>query len=122
MERMVKWMESMDRDKIMEIMKEREFTFNLETRDGKGNTTAYYFMANPVIYQRNRRNIVMTPSYSCAIYPDTGEFEFTYAVPHSINELKSPKCSPFESDDQFYRISNAFERAVKVLYQAFENE
>lgn len=120
----------MDRDKIIDIMKERDFTFNLETRDGKGNTTAYYFTANPVnyftispdIYQKNCRDVVMTPSYSCAVYPDTGEFEFTYAVPHSINELKSPKCSPFESDDQFYRISNKFESAVKVLYQAFENE
>lgn len=109
----------MDREMIMDTMKNYGFTFNMESRDGKGKTTAFYFMSEPV-YHRRRTDLMTVPPYSCIVYPDTDEFVLTYVVPGSINSLVTPKCSPVSSDEQFNRISMKFESAVQVLYQAFK--
>lgn len=108
----------MDKQSIKDKMHEYGFTFNLESRNGKGETTALYFMAEPRYYNRHKDRI-MVPSYNCTIYPETDEFEFTYNVPGSINTLSTPKCSPFRKEDHFNNICVKFESAVQVLHMGF---
>ena len=111
----------MDRQTIINTMKDRGFTLNMEYRDGKGNTTTYDFMSEPIYHGYDKDKIVI-PSYSCTIYPDTGEFQFTYAVPKSINKLSTPKCGSFENENHFYRICSRFNNAVRVLYHEFGDD
>ena len=111
----------MDKNAIIDLMKQRGFIYTLETRDGKGNPMTYCFRSEPE-YHRHRKDVIVMPSFSCTVYPDSNEFDFTYIVPHSINKLNVPKCSPFTDEDQFNRICVKFESAVRALYQAFPEE
>ena len=106
---------------IMDIMKEREFIFTMEARDGKGKTIAYYFLSK-CEYHRHHKDQIVIPPYNCIVYPESGEFKFAYAVPKSINVLETPKCGSFENNDHFYNICTKFDNSVRVLYQAFGDE
>lgn len=79
----------MEKDRIIDIMKDYEFTCNMESRNGKGETTALYFMSEPSFHRRHKDQIVI-PSFGCTVYPN-GDFEFNYAIPGSINKLDTPK-------------------------------
>lgn len=102
----------MDRQTIMDTMKARGFTYNLEIRDGNGNPTSYHFLS-PISEDK--------AVFNCTVYPQSGDFKFTYGVPKSINTLESPKCGPFTNDAHFGRIKRKFEQAAQVLHQAFES-
>jgi hypothetical protein len=46
---------------------------------------------------------------------DDGEFECFYNMSKSMNQLKSPKCSPVMNDEHFDRIVMKFESEAKWL-------
>lgn len=107
----------MTRNEVLEIMRDYGFTLNMEAKKGD-DTVTYYFLSEPV-YHKRRKDIIIIPSFSCAVIPETKEFQFTYAVPRSVNKLESGKCSPFTNNEHFFNICAKFESGVQVLYRAF---
>lgn len=107
----------MEKDRIIDIMKDYGFTCNMESRNGKGGTTALYFMSEPSFHRRHKDQIVI-PSFGCTVYPN-GDFAFNYAIPGSINKLDTPKCGPVTNEKHFNNICLKFESAVRVLYAEF---
>lgn len=93
----------MNKETVIAMMKERDFQYDLEIRNGKGKTVKYCFHSGPV-YSRHHKDIVIIPSYSCNVYPDTEEFELAYIVPLSTNILKTSKCGSVNNNDHFDRI------------------
>lgn len=55
------------------------------------------------------------PPFGCTVYMKDQSFEFFYAVPHSINKLTTPKCSPVTKQEHFDNICAKFEQQVKIL-------
>lgn len=108
----------MEKQEIKDMMRDRKFAFNMEFKDGEGNTTSLNFISEPV-YHRHRKDQIVVPSFNCTVYPKSGEFDFTYMVPGSINKLETPKCSPVGNEEHFNRICVKFESMVQVLYHAF---
>ena len=109
----------MTKQEVIDIMKERGYTFSMESRNGKGEIIGLYFLSEPVLSKRRNDDKVLIPSYNCTVYPNSDEFQMTYAVSKSINTLQSPKCGSFTNEDHFNRIGAKFESAVEVLYRAF---
>lgn len=107
----------MNKETVIAMMKERDFQYDLEIRHGKDKTLKYCFHSSPV-YSRHHKDIVIIPSYSCNVYPDTEEFELAYIVPGSINILKTSKCGSVNNNDHFARICHKFGIAVQELYNA----
>lgn len=110
----------MDRETVLSIMHSREFSLNAESRAGD-KAISYYFLSKPV-YHRRHKDRVIIPAFCCTVYPDSDEFQLTYAVPKSINKLETPKCGSFKNEDHFFRILAKFETAVQVLYREFGDE
>lgn len=109
----------MDAKTIKSIMNDRDFSLAMESRDNNNKVISYYFVSEPV-YHRRHKDVIMIPTYGCTVYQDSGDFQFTYAVPKSINKLETPKCGSLENEDHFYNICAKFESAVQALYQAFQ--
>lgn len=108
----------LSREQVMQIMRDRQFTFNMESRDGQGNVTAFYFLSEAVYHRRHKEQVTIPP-FSCKVIPNSDEFQFTYAVPKSINKLETPVCGSFMNDGHFFKICSRFEDSVRVLYEAF---
>lgn len=104
----------MNKETVIAMMKERDFQYDLEIRNGKGKTVKYCFHSGPV-YSRRHKDIVIIPSYSCSVYPDTEEFELAYIVPHGLNILKTSKCGSVNNNDHFDRICHKFGIALQAL-------
>lgn len=108
----------MTKTEILDLMEKRGFTYNMESRNGDGKVIGYYFLSKP-IRSRKVNDKILTPPYSCVIYPETDEFKFSYAVPKSINKLEQPKCEPFRNEAYFQRMKARFEKGVRALWDAF---
>lgn len=106
----------MTNEQVINTMKGRDFTFTMEAKDGRGSTICLYFLSEEVPDSRHKEK-VLVPSYTCTVYPETGEFEFSYMVPHSANKLVSPKCGSVELEEHFNSIAAKFETAVQVLHR-----
>lgn len=104
------------RQQILDIMRDREFDFNMESQCG-GKTQSLYFMSKPVYHRRHKDRIII-PAFCCEVTVK-GEFRFSYAVPKSINKLESGLCSPFMKEGHFFNICIKFQSAVQALYEAF---
>lgn len=109
----------MTKAEIIELMGRRGFNLNMTSRDGDGKETLH-FLSEPV-YKTDGKTYWIPP-VGCVIYLETGEFQFVYAVPKSINRLETPKCSALDNDRHFDNICGKFENTVQVLYAAFGDE
>lgn len=54
---------------------------------------------------------------SCTVTLDDDHFQFTYLVPHSVNQLQSPDCGSVMNDGQFNMIFDKFRMQARVLKQ-----
>lgn len=104
----------MDKEQAIEIMSNRGFTVMSYSMRNTHTVEAIYFITEPVI--ENGSNV---PAIGCNVYLESGGFEFVYAVPFSINVLRSQKCSPIVSDEHFNKIYTKFKEQVYVLHNYF---
>lgn len=104
----------MNKDQVIEIMSNRGFTVQSYSMKDTHTVEAVYFITEPVF--QNGSN---APAIGCNVFLEAGEFEFMYAVPFSINILRSPKCSPIVNDEHFNKIYSKFKEQACVLHNYF---
>lgn len=102
----------LDKDQLIEKMSERGFTVMSYSMKDTHIIEAIYFISEPLL-QAN------TPSIGCNVHLEREEFELMYAVPASINVLRTPKCGSIMSDKHFDKIYGKFETQAGVLYKYF---
>ena len=105
----------MTKQEIIDMMYERNFTFNMESKN-YGEPTGLHFMSE-VQYDRRHRNVVSIPSYRCSVYPETEEFEFSYTSADGKSKLWTPKCNSFADEDYFDKIADEFDNKVSEAYR-----
>lgn len=103
----------MEGEKIIEIMKKRNFSFYDTETDDNGNVVAYQFVTEPE-YRNGKLDV---PSYNCTVYPESGEYQFAFAVPNTENKMKleTVRCDGFENDDIFDSICGNFAIGIMAL-------
>lgn len=99
----------MNKEQIVDKMKERGYTRIMESRNTKDETISITFT----------NDTLSGPLYSVTVWVEDGEFQFAYSMKTSINKLVSPKCSSFMNDEHFVRLATKFEREVAVLHEYF---
>lgn len=109
----------MERQQILDIMRERGFEFNMESQSN-GKTQSLYFLSKPVYHRRHKDRIII-PAFCCEVTVK-GEFRLSYAIPKSINRLECGMCSPLSNEEHFFNICIRFQSSVQVLYEAFGEE
>lgn len=105
----------MDKQTIMDLMENHEFSLYLEAGNDQGSAIVYHFLSKPVYNWRHKEPVVI-PSFNCTVYPESGEFQFMFVI-NGIT-LESKKSKSLENEDHFREIYNKFKTFVKVLYQA----
>ena len=115
----------LDKDIVVSKMRERGFTVISYAVNSKSNTeyeriTSINFISEAVNLKENSKRTYI-PCYSCIINLQKEEFELIYAVPGSINVLRTPKCGSVLSDEHFDKICSKFEMHVRTLYRYFGN-
>jgi hypothetical protein len=105
----------LNKDQLIEKMSERGFTVMSYSMKPCNVIETIYFVSEPLLRDKG----ISIPSIGCNVYMETGDFEFMYAVPASINVLRTPKCSPVDSDKHFDKICGKFELQASVLYKHF---
>ena len=106
----------LDKNLVETKMHERGFSVSSYGMSGEKHI-AIHFSANE---SNNTRFKI--PPYGCNIDLVNETFEFLYLVPHSINVLRTPKCSSLMNDAHFDNICAKFESQVSVLYKYFGME
>ena len=100
----------LDKDKVIEKMSERGFTVMSYSMINTHTVEAIFFTTDPL----------QSPSFGCNVYLESEEFEFMYAVPCSINVLRTAsKCGSLMNDDHFNRLRSKFEEQVHVLHSYY---
>lgn len=102
----------LDKDQVTEKMSERGFTIMSYSMKPNNVIEAIYFVSDPLLEAG-------TPSIGCNVHLENEEFELMYAVPGSINVLRTPKCGSIMSDKHFDRICGKFETQASLLYKHF---
>lgn len=107
----------LDANQVIEKMSERGFT--QMSRGMRGNETiSIYFVSEPTL--RTNGQDIHIPSIGCNVFLETEEFELMYAVPQSINVLRTAnKCGSFMNDKHFDNLCGKLENQAGVLYRAF---
>lgn len=106
----------MNKEQIIEKMKERGYTRMMESRNSKDETVSITFMNETLSIVNGN---LSGPLYSVEVWVEDGEFQFMYSIRTSINKLVSPRCGSFMNDEHFARLAVKFEKEVKVLYEHF---
>lgn len=102
----------LDKDKVIEKMSERGFSVMSYSMKNGNVIEAIYFVSEPLLEAH-------TPSIGCNVHLESEEFELMYAVPTSINVLRTPKCGSLMNDKLFDRICGKFETQAMLLYKHF---
>lgn len=110
----------LDKDKVIEKMSERGFSVMSYSMKHNNIIEAIYFVSEPVLRDNSSR--IHTPSIGCNVHLESEEFELMYAVPTSINVLRTPKCGSLMNDDHFNRLCAKFEEQAQILYRYFGRE
>lgn len=108
----------LDKDMVIAKMKERGFYMASCGMSGD-NIISIDFSANEVC---RKDGTTQVPPFVCKVNLVKEEFEMFYAVPHSINVLRTPVCGSVMNDEHFQRIFVKFEDAVRVLYREYGRE
>ena len=105
----------MTEDKMIELMRERDFTL-LKKTIGATDITYGFVYQNSNKYKVGKYDI---PSYYCEIRVSDYNFRFCYFVPASLDKLVTDWCSPLDSDKQFDSIALKFEAHITILEHYF---
>lgn len=103
----------LQRDIVVEKMKERGFTVYAAMGDTKIHFVSermYDFSYESRVLPRNR-----VPVINVVVNLTNDEFECTFNVPSSINQLRCGPCGSVMSDDHFDNIVAKFESHAKWL-------
>lgn len=110
----------LDKDKVIEKMSERGFSVMSYSMKDSHIIEAIYFVSEPILRKNSSR--IHTPSIGCNVHLEKEEFELMYAVPCSINVLRTPKCGSLMSDNHFDKLCSKFEEQAHILYRYFGRE
>ena len=106
----------LSKEQVIEKMSERGFTVSSYAME-YGNIIGIHFMSEPQCREGSKR--IYTPAIGCNVDLKKEEFELVYAVPFSINVLRTPKCGSIMNDDHFDKLCMKFEEHAHILYRYF---
>lgn len=100
----------LNKDEVLQKMSERNFSVLFYGKTNKNDTSNILFVKKDKL------------AISCYVDLDEDTFTFSYNIPNSINQIKTPKCGSFMNDNHFDKIYSKLKDHAQILDEIYRED